>query len=505
MEETDMDRSTAFPSAQPCHCNAKTLTGQQRQDLAVHALAGAQPITTLANEFHVSRKFVYQQTATAQQALDAAFDRPDPPADAVLFYLPITKAWLRQFILALVLYCHSSLRGVQQLLRDLFDTALSLGTMHNILQQAVVAARPINAQQDLSAVRIGAHDEIFQNGQPVLVGADVASTYCYLLSLEEHRDADTWGVRLLELEEQGLRPEASIADGGQGLRAGQALAWPGVPCRGDVFHTLRELGQLVSFLENRALGVVAARDQQERRMARAKRHGQGHTHSRRLALIRPQEAHALSLADDVALLARWLRHDVLAVAGPDHATRCGLFDFIVAELEARQPLCPHRIGPLVRLLKNQRDDLLAFAAELDGQLAALAQEYQVAPAAVRQLLLLQALDAHTPARWQREAELRRRLGSRFFALHQAVVAVADQVVRASSVIENLNSRLRSYFFLRRHLGPEYLELLRFFLNHRCFPRSERAERVGKSPAELLTGRRHPHWLELLGYQRFERN
>jgi hypothetical protein len=473
--------------------------------LAVHALAGAQPITTLANEFHVSRKFVYQQTATAQQALDAAFDQPDPPADAVLFYLPITKAWLRQFILALVLYCHSSLRGVQQLLRDLFDTALSLGTMHNILQQAVVAARPINAQQDLSAVRIGAHDEIFQNGQPVLVGADVASTYCYLLSLEEHRDADTWGVRLLELEEQGLRPEASIADGGQGLRAGQALAWPGVPCRGDVFHTLRELGQLVSFLENRALGVVAARDQQERRMARAKRHGQGHTHSRRLALIRPQEAHALSLADDVALLARWLRHDVLAVAGPDHATRCGLFDFIVAELEARQPLCPHRIGPLVRLLKNQRDDLLAFAAELDGQLAALAQEYQVAPAAVRQLLLLQALDAHTPARWQREAELRRRLGSRFFALHQAVVAVADQVVRASSVIENLNSRLRSYFFLRRHLGPEYLELLRFFLNHRCFPRSERAERVGKSPAELLTGRRHPHWLELLGYQRFERN
>jgi hypothetical protein len=468
-------------------------------------MAGAQPITTLANEFHVSRKFVYQQTATAQQALDAAFDQPDPPADAVLFYLPITKAWLRQFILALVLYCHSSLRGVQQLLRDLFDTALSLGTMHNILQQAVVAARPINAQQDLSAVRIGAHDEIFQNGQPVLVGADVASTYCYLLSLEAHRDADTWGVRLLELEEQGLRPEASIADGGQGLRAGQALAWPGVPCRGDVFHTLRELGQLVSFLENRALGVVAARDQQERRMARAKRHGQGHTHSRRLALIRPQEAHALSLAVDVALLARWLRHDVLAVAGPDHATRCGLFDFIVAELEARQPLCPHRIGPLVRLLKNQRDDLLAFAAELDGQLAALAQEYQVAPAAVRQLLLLQALDAHTPARWQREAELRRRLGSRFFALHQAVVAVADQVVRASSVIENLNSRLRSYFFLRRHLGPEYLELLRFFLNHRCFPRSERAERVGKSPAELLTGRRHPHWLELLGYQRFERN
>jgi hypothetical protein len=29
-------------------------------------------------------------------------------------------------------------------------------------------------------------------------------------------------------------------------------------------------------------------------------------------------------------------------------------------------------------------------------------------------------------------------------------------VRASSVIENLNSRLRNYFFLRRHLGADYL-------------------------------------------------
>jgi hypothetical protein len=76
---------------------------------------------------------------------------------------------------------------------------------------------------------------------------------------------------------------------------------------------------------------------------------------------------------------------------------------------------------------------------------------------------------------------------------------------ASSVIENLNSRLRFYFFLRRHLGADYLELLRFFLNHRRFPRSERPERVGKSPAELLTGSSHPHWLEMLGYTRFSRN
>ena len=78
-------------------------------------------------------------------------------------------------------------------------------------------------------------------------------------------------------------------------------------------------------------------------------------------------------------------------------------------------------------------------------------------------------------------------------------------VRARSLVENVNSRLRSYFFLRRHRGNDYLALLQFFLNHRRFPRSQRPERAGKSPAELRTGQSHRHWLELLGYQRFSRN
>ena len=86
-----------------------------------------------------------------------------------------------------------------------------------------------------------------------------------------------------------------------------------------------------------------------------------------------------------------------------------------------------------------------------------------------------------------------------------MAAVARRTVRASSVVENLNSRLRNYFSLRRHLGPDYLHLLQFFLNHRRFLRSEHEERVDQSPAELLTGQSHAHWLELLGYKRFSRS
>jgi hypothetical protein len=168
-------------------------------------LAGTRPIAHLAADHDVSRKFVYQQAAQAEQALDAAFAPPDPDADRILFHLPVTKAWLQQLTLGLVLICHSSYRGVVELCRDLFDYPLSLGTVHNLAHRAVAQARHCNDAYNLRRVRIGAHDEIFQAGAPVLVGVDVASTYCYLLSQEEQRDADTWGVRLLELPARGWR------------------------------------------------------------------------------------------------------------------------------------------------------------------------------------------------------------------------------------------------------------------------------------------------------------
>ena len=71
------------------------------------------------------------------------------------------------------------------------------------------------------------------------------------------------------------------------------------------------------------------------------------------------------------------------------------------------------------------------------------------------------------------------------------------------MVENLHSRLRPYFYLRREIGFGYLDLLRFYLNHTPFLRSEREERKGKTPTEILTGKAHPHWLEMLGFQRFK--
>jgi hypothetical protein len=492
------------PVAVSVSCPAKPLPPQQRQELAVHVLAGSQPVAQLARQNQVSRKFLYQQADIAQLALEPAFDPPRPD-EAVLFHLPVTKSWLRQLVLALVLTCHSPYRGVIALLGDLFDTELSLGTVHNVVQAAVAPAREINDSYDLAGVRVGAHDEIFQAGRPVLVGVDTASTFCYLLSPEEHRDADTWGVRLLELTERGFAPEATVADFGTGLRAGQELALPDVPCRGDVFHLVHDLEQAVSYLDNRAYDALDACARLEREQAQGRRQGRPtHGAAQRLRRARAACDAAIALADEVRLLEEWLRYDVLAVAGPCHADRLLLYDFITAELLARVPSCAHRLRPIHRLLKKRRDELLAFSRVLDQGLGQIAGALEVSPDELRRLLRARCRDQRDPRRWVEESAVQCQLGDRFHPASQAVDALAAGTVRASSLVENLNSRLRTYFSLRRHLGPDYLNLLQFFLNHRVLERSERPERQGKTPAELLTGQEHPHWLELLGFTRFAR-
>ena len=96
--------------------------------------------------------------------------------------------------------------------------------------------------------------------------------------------------------------------------------------------------------------------------------------------------------------------------------------------------------------------------------------------------------------------LRATMGGKFHGLFDAVSQAMAGTPRSSLLVENLNSRLRTYFTLRRHLGGTYLDLLRFFLNHRRFLRSRCAEHQGKSPRELMTGQGHPHWLTLLGLE-----
>ena len=305
-------------------------------------------------------------------------------------------------------------------------------------------------------------------------------------------------MHLLDAAQQRLDPDYTIADAGQGLRAGQRAAWGDTPCHGDVFHIQRQCEGLANTLSRVAKGATSRRQTLQAKTGHAGQRVPDDELATQLALVRQAETQAHELARDIRTLTQWLRHDVLALAGPALAMRQALFDFVVEELTQREPRDARRIRPVRVALQNQRDAVLAFAGVLDGKLADIAQTHAIAQSLVREACLLHRLPSTSPAYWQGWNRLRATMGTKFHTLFAAVSQAMAQTPRSSSLVENLNSRLRTYFTLRRHLGGTYLDLLRFFLNHRCFMRSRHPERRGKSPRELMTGHGHLHWLTLLG-------
>ena len=155
------------------------------------------------------------------------------------------------------------------------------------------------------------------------------------------------------------------------------------------------------------------------------------------------------------------------------------------ELEAREIYCPHRIKPVRRLLELHGENLLAFAKDIDSELEQLSVNHGIDTYLVKQVFELQGMSTKTVTYCEKTTILHHKIGKCFYHLLKDIEQLIKSTVRASSIVENLNSRLRNYFFLRKTLGPNYLELLQFYINHRRYMRSSRPERRGKALRNYL--------------------
>ncbi len=140
--------------------------------------AGLPAATELAAEQQVSRKFVYQQLRQAHDALDHAFNPGGDEPDQLLFWLPVTKppgcgnsSWVSPS--SATVPCS----GVTELLADVGSRLSAVGrhrSQHPAPGRRRCTLRHRSAAFLAAVQPRSAHDEIFQAGQPVLVGADVA-------------------------------------------------------------------------------------------------------------------------------------------------------------------------------------------------------------------------------------------------------------------------------------------------------------------------------------------
>jgi len=156
-------------------------------------------------------------------------------------------SWIR----ALILICHCSYRGVVELLRDVFDFPISVGTIHNRLQAAEQAA--INSPK---ICLIFAWGYTMKFSKASRLGGSGCSLHLLLsTSGGWSRDENTWGFHLLEAMEQGLHPVYDCwCSWGQ-----DKAALADTPCHGDLFHIQQQCQSLTNILSRQAAGATSRR------------------------------------------------------------------------------------------------------------------------------------------------------------------------------------------------------------------------------------------------------
>ena len=199
-----------------------------------------------------------------------------------------------------------------------------------------------------------------------------------------------------------------------------------------------------------------------------------------------------------------MQHDVLQLAGHPPEDRAMLYDFIVSEMTVLASQHPHRIEAIVNSLHHQREALLEVTNELNALFLKLAQHYHVSIETIWAVCYTARYGMDGCKYNEQSSALESLIGEQYDEIEDAVLLILETTHRCSSMVENLNSRVRPYLDERKAISQKLLGLIQFYLNHKPFMRSKHERLVNKTPAQAMTGKPHKPWLEMLGFECFQR-
>lgn len=327
-------------------------------------------------------------------------------------------------------------------------------------------------------------DEIFFHGQPVLVGVEPASMTWVIGERAADRSGPTWFEALRPWD----RLESAVADGGSGMQNGlkqlDALRQQqgGVPLDVglDVFHIKKEALPMIVRKWKSAESLWEQAEAADGAVQRARRRGEdarGAALRARAAWDKAEEA--FHQADRLETV--WKRVEVaLSVFRPDGR----LNDRATAEAELRaavEELSGDAWAKVRRMLADART--LTFLDRMHRQLAEAEPDESLRQELAHLWWLRRQprSEANDPLRQSRILVQRvvcERLDPKWRESYRKVVRVIRQVVRASSLVECMNSVIRMHQARHRQVSQPMLDLKRLYWNCRPF---REGRRRGRSP------------------------
>ena len=411
-------------------------------------------------------------------------------------------------ILSLALDARAPLEGIQRVLAYVYDgkAPQSIGYISSLLKRAGAFAEEILNTISLRGITQGANDEIFDSSNsPVLTGIDLDSTYIYLMQDMYDRKGETWEFVMETLKDKGLELTVSISDAGSGLLKGIKAAFPKADIQIDVFHVFRDFGRAVSHFKKHVLKKVTDCYDLEKTVSKEKSWHAGYKEQKKQ--LKESQAKIPALVDDydtLTILYSWT-HELLSFSGynPDEVKE--LMRWLLEEMNALASRNSWAFE-LRRELSRFEERLPATMRFLDRLFAAFnraARDIGLPEEAFRLLYRRSAVpkDSETYLELTRQA-LAVTGPERFGAVEKTHDRILGSIKRASSMIENVNNRLRPYMDIKKHVSSQFYSLIQLYLNTKKYRRSRIESRVGRSPVEILTGKQWPEFIELLDERGF---
>jgi hypothetical protein len=456
-------------------------------------------MTQIAQDYDISRTFLYQLLWAANLQLETLFSDQQPRS-------PAPQPLWEPLILLLRLEGKCSIPSMSSILKYFQYQPNSVGYLSECFRH-YGGTLPSTLSMAAHTVVFYLSDEIFARHQPILVTIEAHSTAILKIQLASERSAETWKAHFEDLGNHRFQSIGMASDRGRGLVAGYQAACQDARWVGDRFHEFQDLFDRRRQLERKAYAAIAKEDEAVQTFHHAK--SEAHLHKR---LQHYEHAHhvceqAMARYDQLDLLLHLLR-DALHLCSPFGRLRtvANVRSELTLLLSLIEEIDDAVLRQLLRPIRSHLGDILVpfeQAESVHAELLTLIPQ-QLVDALVlawhHEHLAYQAYGKqkryHQHERQQWLAFAEGLLGHPFEPLKALVFEKLDAIIQASSLVEMVNSLIRPYLnSCKGHITQETLNLIMFYHNHR---RYKGGKRQGKAPIELLTGATlEAEWVDLL--------
>jgi hypothetical protein len=481
-------------------------------------------ITRLADAYNISRVSVY---ALGERVISRLAQHPTEPAMPLSLPVPTDskeslKSRVDRLILTALFPGNASIRPTQAILKEALDVVRSVGYISTLRVEAGQKAGAILNRINYEPLgpTILMRDETFFQGWPMLLTVDPVTTIITSAQVTLDRKADTWAVELMEVQEQALSLAGLTEDMAKMYDRSVELAGiEDVLQQKDTWHLERDGGKVHSVLEKAAHGAITTVINVEK--ALLKKWDDALFEEKYIPAVAKEEQ-AIEQYDEFE---EWLGHlcDALELVDlrSGEIREAAVSQWLLGEVITGMEGIEHkRVKKYAKTLRNHQSQLLTFLnwiaealTEYDDTLSALIPDknarLQFIQAVARSWKLNQTqINGHT--RWKKEAEKAAALVGSLTDTDEQLAEFAlslrqmlDASGRTSSLIESINSLLKSFF--RNRKGFKNQETMQAFLNlfvlwHNMRIYASRSKRGGKSPFQHAgIELENDDWLTLLGY------